>query len=250
MIRPIDTVKSMSETDVMPTRTRAPQTSSPTSIGGREALLKAARAELVEHGNAAISLRAVARRAGVSHAAPKFHFGDRAGLLTAVATEGFQALAAALRQAVQHQGDHTPDGPESEPSDAQRLAALGRAYVDFGLADPALFDLMHRPSELHPGDPGLSRAQRESMEILASAVGRVASPVSTAGSSGPPTLALISWALVHGLVTLTRDGALQAASGMREPADVADLVRNLTEVFSARISEAPARRAAQALSTS
>jgi AcrR family transcriptional regulator len=240
----------MPETGVMPTRNRAPQTNASTPVGGREALLEAARAELVEHGNAAISLRAVARRAGVSHAAPKFHFGDRAGLLTAVATEGFQALAAALRQAVQHQGDHTPDGPESEPSDAQRLAALGRAYVDFGLADPALFDLMHRPSELHPGDPGLSQAQQESMQILASAVGRVTSPVSAPGSSVPPALALISWALVHGLVALTRDGALQAATGMRKPGDVADLVRNLTEVYSAQISEASARRTGQAMSTS
>jgi AcrR family transcriptional regulator len=246
----IDTVKGRSETAAMTTKPPAPQTSAPTPVGAREALLEAARAELVEHGNAAISLRAVARRAGVSHAAPKFHFGDRAGLLTAVATEGFQALAGALRQAVQHRGDNATPGPGAEPSDAERLAALGRAYVDFGLAHPALFDLMHRPSELHPGDPGLSEAQRESMEILASAVGRVASPLTAHDSSGPPALALISWALVHGLVALTRDGALQAATRMREPADVADLVRNLTEVFSAQISEAPARRTEQALSTS
>src|SRR5215204_1073569 len=59
----------------------------------REALLAAARAELVEHGRAAISLRAVARRAGLSHASPKYHFGDRSGLLTVIATEGFHALA-------------------------------------------------------------------------------------------------------------------------------------------------------------
>src|SRR6202042_2870874 len=69
----------------------------------REALLAAARAELVEHGRAAITLRAVARRAGLSHASPKYHFGDRSGLLTAIATEGFHALAHRLSEV--HESD-------------------------------------------------------------------------------------------------------------------------------------------------
>src|ERR1700722_1777730 len=107
----------------------------------RGALLAAARAELAEHGHAGISLRAVARRAGVSHAAPKYYFSDRAALLTAVAAQGFAELASALRQV---------------PS---ALAALGHAYITFALASPALFDLMFRPTELHPADPDLRHAQ-------------------------------------------------------------------------------------------
>ncbi len=173
----------------------------------RAALLDAARAELAEHGRAGISLRAVARRAGVSHAAPKHHFGDRAGLLTAIAAEGFDGLTAALASAEIGDG-----GPE------ERLNALGRAYVDFGLRHPALFDLMFRPAELHRDDPELVRAQSGALTALSSVAAEIA-PIETA-ASGIPLLALTSWALAHGLVVLARDGALQAAAGTR-PADTA-----------------------------
>ena len=193
-------------------------------MGGRDALLAAARAELIDHGHAAISLRAVARRAGVSHAAPKYHFGDRAGLLTAVATEGFQALTAALRTATSM----------AEPS----LAAVGRGYTDFGLANPALFDLMFRPSELHTDDPSLTHAQREAIGVLSSTVQPIAptTPPDGSAAAGPPELALVSWALAHGLVVLTRDGALQGASRAPTPQAAADLARNLTDVYTDRIT--------------
>ncbi len=184
------------------------------STGVRAALLAAARVELVERGHAAISLRAVARRAGVSHAAPKHHFEDRAGLLTAIATEGFAALAEALRVV-------------DEPDPRRRIVALGRAYVDFGLAHPALFDLMFRPAELHIDDPALRQAQRDSISSLNVA----------AGGSGddpdapPPELALICWALAHGLTVLTRDGALGAAAEVDDSA--IPLVHHLIDVFAA-----------------
>jgi AcrR family transcriptional regulator len=154
-------------------------------VGVRDALLDAARAELAEHGDAGISLRAVARRAGVSHAAPKHHFTDRAGLLTVLAADGFAALAAAL---------------EAVGGDGERLTALGHAYVDFGLEHPALFELMFSPGELHGDDPDLRAAKAASLVRLREAV-------------GPGPLLLVSWAFVHGLVTLARDGALQATAG-------------------------------------
>jgi AcrR family transcriptional regulator len=198
---------------------------------GREGLLAAARAELAEHGHAAISLRAVARRAGVSHAAPKYHFRDRAALLTAVAAEGFLALAAAIEQAVDAAASDAEDG---SPDTGRQLAALGRAYIDFGLANPALFDLMFRPSELHPEDPALQLAQREATRVLASTAVRLVPSVSNA--SGTPPLALVSWALVHGLVVLTRDGALAGAAGSTDPQAAADLARSLTEVFTGLIT--------------
>lgn len=143
----------------------------------RQALLSAALEELAEHGGAGISLRAVARRAGVSHAAPKHHFGDRAGLLTAIAVDGFRRLAAA------------PAG----------LHALGRAYFTFGTQNPALFDLMFRGSELHGDDDDLLAAQAETMADLR----RLADD----------DVVLVAWAFVHGLVVLQRDGALTAAGG-------------------------------------
>jgi AcrR family transcriptional regulator len=141
----------------------------------REALLAAARAELVEHGRAGISLRAVARRAGLSHAAPKYHFRDRSGLLTAIATEGFHALAHHLS------GVHE--------SDAQRqLAALGRAYIEFGLSHRALFELMFTPGELRAKDAELVAAQQQAIGALTSAVSRLGETDTT--PTGAPKLAL------------------------------------------------------------
>ena len=189
--------------------------------GAREALLAAARAELLEHGRAGISLRAVARRAGVSHALPKYHFQDRAGMLTAIATEGFEALGTALSQVV-----------EQDPH--RRLAALGAAYIDFGLANPALFDLMFQPDQLHATDPELIAAQTNAIGVLIAAVTRI-SPVE-ASSSGAPTSALISWALVHGLVVLVRDGAIQAVAGTAD-GNGADLAHQLARRFSEYIGE-------------
>lgn len=193
---------------------------------GRHALLAAARAELVEHGHAAISLRAVARRAGLSHAAPKYHFRDRAGLLTAVAADGFRLLTAEL-----------------EP--ASSLADLGRAYIDFGLAHPALFDLMFRPSELHPDDPDLTAAQQRSVDRLSEVVTELghASPLAGAGQGSPPAAALMSWAFVHGLVVLTRDGAMTAATRAVAPQQAVSLVHALTDIFNDAVAASPSSSA-------
>jgi AcrR family transcriptional regulator len=188
----------------------------------RNALLAAARAELAEHGRAAISLRAVARRAGLSHASPKYHFGDRSGLLTAIATEGFHALAHLLS--------------EAHESDARRqLAVLGRAYIDFGLSHPALFELMFAPSELHADDPELAAAQQQAIGALTTAVSQLAG-IDTTTPGDPPKLALISWALVHGLVVLTRDGALQAAA-TPPVAGSAELAHTLADLFTQYVSD-------------
>jgi AcrR family transcriptional regulator len=186
----------------------------------REALLAAARAELVEHGRAAISLRAVARRAGLSHASPKYHFGDRSGLLTAIATEGFQALARDLSQV--HESDA-----------ARQLAALGRTYIDFGLSHRALFELMFTPSELHTTDAELTAAQQEAIGALTTAVSRPAGV--DPKPSDTPQLALISWALVHGLVVLVRDGALQTAAP--QTTDGAELAHTLTDLFTRYVAD-------------
>jgi AcrR family transcriptional regulator len=183
----------------------------PTDV--RQALLAAARVELVERGQAGISLRAVARRAGVSHAAPKYYFSDRAALLTAVATRGFAELAAALREV------------------PQALAAMGHAYIAFALANPALFDLMFRPGELHAGDEDLRRAQQEAIGVLDATAGTPAEDLRTA----PAELTMISWALAHGLAVLARDGALAPAGRDTQP-DSAELARHLVDVFAQRVA--------------
>jgi AcrR family transcriptional regulator len=187
----------------------------------REALLTAARAELLEHGRAAISLRAVARRAGLSHASPKYHFGDRSGLLSAIATEGFHALAQQLS------GVHEQDA-------RRQLAVLGRAYIDFGLSHPALFELMFAPSELHADDPELLAAQQQAIGALTTAVSELKG--NDTSEPGTPKLALISWALVHGLVVLARDGALQAAA-TPPITDSAELAYTLADLFTQYVED-------------
>ncbi|MDX6740633.1 TetR/AcrR family transcriptional regulator [Actinocorallia sp. A-T 12471] len=98
----------------------------------RAVLLDEATAVLREHGADALSLRDLARRAGVSHGAPRSHFVDRRALLDALAERGFLRLAETIRKAA-----------ESTPDDfARSLHAAGSAYVAFAAAEPALLDLM------------------------------------------------------------------------------------------------------------
>jgi len=186
--------------------------------GVREALIDAARTELALAGSGKISLRAIARRAGVSHAAPKHHFADRAGLLTAVAVQGFRQLLTALENA-SSEADGAADGG---------LAALGRAYLDTGLLDPALFELMFRPELLHRDDPDLRAAQRATFELLGGAVAGVSHPRSGRTDANPAETSLVAWAFVHGLLVLIRDGALQVAA---DETDTEVLARRLTGSF-------------------
>ncbi|WP_375387597.1 TetR-like C-terminal domain-containing protein [uncultured Amnibacterium sp.] len=193
----------------------------PDGLDTRTALLAAARAELTEHGRAAIGLRAVARRAGVSHAAPTYFFQDRAGMLTAVATQGFHELGEALRAVDTVAPQH-------------RLAALGRAYIDFGLTEPALFDLMFRPGDLRTADPDLAAARQASIEPLVDAVAAQEAPRDR-GADRTPAMALVSWALVHGLVALARDGALQEVAGAPAGDDGSALAGALADLFADRV---------------
>ena len=145
----------------------------------------------------------------------------RAGLLTAVATEGFDALAATL------------DSAGRRRSGRNRLAALGRAYIDFGLTHPALFDLMFRPSEIHPDDAALQDAQARAIGALVSSVARL---VEEQGSAPDEVtdLTLISWALVHGLVVLGRDGVLKSAADLTGPDAVPKTAHHLAALFTRR----------------
>jgi AcrR family transcriptional regulator len=184
-----------------------------TADGGRERLLAAARVELAEVGTAGISLRAIARRAGVSHAAPKHHFGDRAGLLTALATEGFEQLRRALEQAA---------AAASRPK--QRLTALGRAYLSVALANPATFDLMFRSDMLRPDDARLNQERQAAYELLRHGVADA--------HETTPDRTNVAWAFIHGLSILVRDGALPTASDRRRPAAAID---DLVAFFAAKL---------------
>ncbi|HEV7962299.1 MAG TPA: helix-turn-helix domain-containing protein, partial [Actinoplanes sp.] len=100
----------------------------------RRALLDAAAEVIEEQGPAALSLRDLARRAGVSHAAPTHHFGDKAGLLTALATEGYGLLVAELAE---------------EWAATHSFLEQGVAYVRFAIRHRAHFEVMFRPDLYH-----------------------------------------------------------------------------------------------------
>src|SRR3954469_5729443 len=109
----------------------------------RRALLATPLGAIAEHGPVAISLRELARRAGVSHAAPTHHFRDKTGLLTALAAEGWGLLADAL---------------EAVPG--RDFAELGVSYVVFATDHPAHFAVMRAPGLVRGDDPDLVAAER------------------------------------------------------------------------------------------
>lgn len=158
----------------------------------RPALLEAAELILERDGLDQLSLRAIARAAGVSHAAPAHHFGDLRGLLTALATLGFQRFAALLEEAA--------TGP------ADPLNALGRAYVRFARMQPKLFLLMFHNTVLNGDDADFREATAAAFAALARVT--AARPPGTDGSATSRGQALASWCLVHGFSMLLLDGRL------------------------------------------
>ncbi|WP_018786111.1 TetR/AcrR family transcriptional regulator [Micromonospora sp. CNB394] len=168
----------------------------------RRVLLGTAADAIAESGPAALSLRELARRAGVSHAAPAHHFGDKAGLLTAFATQGFDLLADALRQA----GDDLLD--------------TGVAYVGFAVRHRAHFDVMFRPELYRAGDPELAAARARSGELLRGGVSRHT-------GREPDADALAAWSIVHGFATLWLSGALPPRLGDDPEAAARTVIRRL-----------------------
>ena len=190
-------------------RTRAPGRSRPTSVVAPyhhgavpDAMLAAAQRLLETEGSAGLTLRAAARAAGVSHAAPKHHFGDLTGLLSELAALGFREFAAALDAAASGQADALP---------ATRRAAVGAAYVRFAQARPALFLLMFRGERLDMQRPALRAAVDRARDALAGVAARQlgidAAPQAPIGAE-QGTRMVAAWSLVHGFAMLLIDGRL------------------------------------------
>jgi AcrR family transcriptional regulator len=157
-----------------------------------ERLLDAAEAEIVEKGTTEISLRSIARRAGVSHQAPGYVFADRTGLLTALAVRGYRLLDAAIAQARDRQG--------VEVSGRETVVEMGVAYVRTAAERPALFWLLSRP-DLGTSSKELAQARGKAVATLLEAVhGAMADGWHRDGS--PDDLASLCWATVHGLAAL------------------------------------------------
>lgn len=158
--------------------------------------MEAGEALLERGGVPALTLRALARSARVSHAAPAHHFGDLSGLLTALAVRGLTRLGAAFSGATA--------GAGADP--AARLTAMGHAYVGFARAHPGLFVLMFRGERLDRGNPELCRAMAEIGGLLRAAT------EACAPAGGPREgvgFAAAVWSLVHGFSLLLIDGRLK-----------------------------------------
>src|ERR1700756_3485316 len=157
------------------------------------ALVQAAMELLEESGEAELSLRAVARRAGVSAAAPSRHYADRDALVSAVATVGYREPAEQLAAA------------HPSPSTPEQLASVAIAYVQFALERPALFRIMF-------GEP-CDRDSDERVAATAAVSAYVSSIVErTFPDADTDALATAVWALVHGLAFLHLDGKLDAST--------------------------------------
>ena len=156
--------------------------------GDLKAVILAEAAALVaERGADGMSLRELARAAGVSHAAPAHHFTDRRGLFTALAAEGWRLLAAALAAA----------GPE--------FIDAGMAYVRFALDHPGHYAVMFDRSVVDPEDPVLVAAQGAAGTELARGVGSLDDP---RAAQDPQAAALAAWSLVHGFSLLWLNKAI------------------------------------------
>ncbi|MEM9495675.1 MAG: TetR/AcrR family transcriptional regulator [Pseudomonadota bacterium] len=180
----------------------------------RSALVKAARSILEEHGIEKTSLRATAREAGVSEAAPYHHFKDKNALLSAVAADGFRDFTKALASAA-----------ASDEGAIEGHRASGVAYVKFATENPHLFRLMfgsaRNEMKAPPGcDDDVKQASRDSFSALQTRA------AATANKDKPDAeaalMALKDWAVVHGLATLFIDGRIDLAGyGAKDIGDLA-----------------------------
>jgi len=174
----------------------------------RAVILNEAAHLVAERGAEAVSLRELARGAGVSHAAPAHHFTDRRGLFTALATQGFALLAEALMDARGNFAD----------------AAL--AYVRFAIDHPGHYGVMFNKSLLDLTDTELAAAEAAAGAELSRGVATLRDPKAHAD---PANAELAAWSLVHGFATLWLNDAVNPRVKERDPMDT--VLRIATMLF-------------------
>lgn len=175
----------------------------------REAILTAAARAIESDGVASLSLRALAREVGVSHTAPRHHFGTKRGVVTALAAQGYRMLTAAVGRAVE----------------AGDFLEAGVAYTEFARTHPAHFSVMFRPDLVEEDDPELRAAVEGLAETLTGGVREFAASERFDRSVvGEPvgdveSLARAAWSIAHGFAVLARSGNFTL--GGRSEADLA-----------------------------
>jgi len=166
----------------------------------REALLLAAETVLERDGLAGLTLRAVAREAGVSHAAPTHHFGDLTGLVSELAAVGFRQFNAAMASSC-----------DAATTPMERALARPKAYVAYAQAHPGMYGIMFRTERLDYSRPSLHEAAEASFAGLANAIGAMRrEPISGKALTLEQAAAIArAWSMVHGFTMLLLDGRLE-----------------------------------------
>ncbi len=167
----------------------------------REELLDRAQELVRSRGVAELSLREVARDAGVSHAAPRRHFPDRQALLDGLALRGFERLQAELAEAAAAKGRGGYDG---------RLKRIGLAYVAFAVRDAALLELMFASKKLDPDGPLHEAADAAFAVIMELIAEGQANGDLVAGDT--QDVVTVLFPMLHGLASLAGSGMLDAAT--------------------------------------
>jgi AcrR family transcriptional regulator len=192
----------------------------------RSELLRATEEILSEQGLDKFTLREAARRSGVSHGAPAFHFGDSAGLLTAYAAEGFNALTNLMLHY----------RSEAKRDRKSQLVAVGLAYVDYAIEHRPSFQLMFRSDRLKTEDLYFKEAAKRAFEQLKEVVAPFLVQRDT-GEQDRMMRLLWAWSLVHGFATLVLEGHLAHFQGGPAAANAAhQMGRALIERFVAEWS--------------
>jgi AcrR family transcriptional regulator len=174
----------------------------------RQALIDGALVILGKEGQGAITLREVARRAGVTHAAPYRHFDGKEALLAAVAEEGFHQLRHDMESAGAGEGDAL-----------DRLQRFGEAYLRFALRNPAHYRLMYGPEFAHRAAHGaLQEASRRAFLLLLDAV-RECQEARLVRDGDPVHVGLSMWSMVHGLSLLIMDRQMEDAGVGKSQSD-------------------------------
>jgi AcrR family transcriptional regulator len=175
--------------------------------GLRDRLIDVGAELVASEGTAAVSLREIARRAGVSHGAPRRYFPTHHELLSAIARQGFAALAARLSEAAADDAQ----GPRAQ------LAALSRAYLEFAASNRGMYELMFRHDLLESNRLGLREVSLPLFSMVTALVAAARPQADGAPPAAPAVVAGALWANLHGIAQLWEWGSLQLATELTDP---------------------------------
>ena len=186
----------------------------------RRVLLDSALVMVEKEGPHSVSLRAVARLAGVSPAAPHRHFTGKEGLLAAVAEEGFRALEQKMESASQATCGFA----------LAEFRAIGFAYVHFAARNPSHFCVMFSPEVSDKSEyPSLKEAADRASQTIFDAIANCQRPGLEGGDTDPQHLFISAWSTFHGLATLIVGGHLESSVG--SDAELEALGNGVTDVL-------------------